>query len=85
MLILPMKNLDGFEIYDFKKVHSFKEYLYFFPFFLIVSVNLWNGINTYVDGKVALLHILTMMNEGVIEEVIYQGFLFRSLQKKVLG
>ena len=81
MLILLMKNLEGFEFYGFKKVHSFKEYLYFFPLFLIVSVNLWNGISTYVDGKVALLHILTMMNVGFIEEVIYRGFLFRSLQK----
>ena len=53
-------------------------YLYFLPLLLIVSVNLWDGINTV--GEICF-HVLTMLNVGFIEEVIFRGFLFRMMEK----
>ena len=63
------------------KVTKLKEYLYFIPLLLIVSVNLWNGININNSMAEIVFYILTMINVGFIEEIIFRGFLFKMMAK----
>ena len=67
--------------YGLTKVTDSKKYLYFIPLLLIVSVNLWNGININNTSKEIVFHILTMINIGFIEEIIFRGFLFKMMAK----
>ena len=63
------------------KVKNVKEYLYFIPLILIGTVNLWNGININNSANEITFHILTMINVGFIEEIIFRGFLFKMMEK----
>ena len=56
-----------------------KKYLYFIPLVLITSVNLWNGITMNTSIAETALFILSMACVGVIEEVIFRGFLFKAM------
>lgn len=67
--------------YGLTKVTNLKDYLYFIPLVFIVSVNLWNGININNSTNEIIFHILTMINIGFIEEIIFRGFLFKMLAK----
>lgn len=67
--------------YGLRKVTNLKGYLYFVPLLLIVSVNLWNGINIDNSQSEIIFHILTMLNIGFIEEIIFRGFLFKMMEK----
>lgn len=81
ILIFLMINLDRVEYYGITKVCNPKKYLYFLPLLLIVSVNLWNGINMNHSCDEIIFHILTMFQIGFIEEVIFRGFLFKMMEK----
>ena len=48
---------------------------------LIISVNLWNGININNTPNEIIFYILTMLNVGFLEEVIFRGFLFKMMEK----
>lgn len=78
VLIISLKSIS---YYGLSKVKNLKQYLYFAPLVLIVSVNLWNGININNTPSEILFHILTMLNVGFIEEVIFRGFLFKMMAK----
>lgn len=80
-LIILIKILKRTSYYGLTKVINLKEYLYFIPLLLIVSVNLWNGININNSNSEIVFYILTMMNVGFIEEVIFRGFLFKMMAK----
>ena len=67
--------------YGFTKVRNLKKYLYFIPLAVIISVNLWNGFNINNSASEIIFHILTMINIGFIEEIIFRGFLFRMMAK----
>lgn len=67
--------------YGLTKAKNPKNFLYFLPLILIVSVNLWSGININNTPKEIVFHILTMLNVGFIEEIIFRGFLFRMMEK----
>lgn len=60
---------------------NLKNYLYFIPLGLIVSVNLWNGVAINVSAFEIVLFILSMLCVGFIEEIIFRGFLFRAMCK----
>ena len=77
-LVLLLKKSD---YYGFVKVRNPKKYLYFIPLAVIVSVNLWNGFNVSNTASEIVFHILTMINIGFIEELIFRGFLFRMMEK----
>ena len=72
-LIISIKKV---KFYGLTKVADSKKYLYFLPLIFIISVNLWNGININNTSEEILFHILTMINIGFIEEIIFRGFLF---------
>ena len=58
-----------------------KRALWYLPMLLLVSVNLWGGISMRTSAVEALLYVITMFGVGFLEEVIFRGLLFRSMQK----
>ncbi|MBE6156031.1 MAG: CPBP family intramembrane metalloprotease [Firmicutes bacterium] len=81
LLILLMVFLKRTRYYGLIKVTNINKYLYFIPLLLIVSVNLWNGININNSISEMIFYILNMINVGFIEEIIFRGFLFKMLAK----
>lgn len=80
-LIVLMVLLKRVSYYGLTRVHNLKTYLYFLPLLFIISVNLWNGINIQNTKNEIIFHILTMINVGFIEEIIFRGFLFKMMAK----
>ena len=78
VLIISSKRVS---YYGLIGVTNLKGYLYFIPLLLIVSVNLWNGFNISNTSSEIVFHILTMLNVGFIEEIIFRGFLFKMMAK----
>ena len=67
--------------YGLVSVKDSKKFLYFIPLMLIISVNLWNGININNSVVEIICHIISMINIGFIEEIIFRGFLFKMMAK----
>lgn len=80
-LIALVVSVNRVEYYGLTKVTDWKKYLYFIPLMLIVSVNLWNGININHTASEIIFYILAMFNIGFLEEVIFRGFLFKMMAK----
>ena len=78
ILIIMLKRVS---YYGLTPVKDWKKYLYFIPLIFIVSVNLWNGVNINNSKSEIIFHILTMINVGFIEEIIFRGFLFKMMAK----
>ncbi len=60
---------------------SWKSYLYFIPLLPVITINLWNGAAVNVSAAEVMLHILSMLCVGFIEEVIFRGLLFKAICK----
>ena len=73
--------LDRVKYYGLVSVKDSKKFLYFIPLMLIISVNLWNGININNSVVEIICHIISMINIGFIEEIIFRGFLFKMMAK----
>lgn len=80
-LIVVMLVLKRTSYYGLIKVENARQYLYFIPLLVIVTVNLWNGFNINHSSNEIIFHILTMLNIGFIEEIIFRGFLFKMMAK----
>ena len=80
-LLMLISKLDKEEYYGLVGVKDLKKYLYFLPLVLILTVNLWNGINITGSWKAIVFYILNMLNVGFIEEIIFRGFLFKMMEK----
>ena len=80
-LVILMIVLKRTKYYGLTKVTNFKKYLYFIPLVLIVSVNLWNGININNSTSEIIFYMINMINIGFIEEIIFRGFLFKMIAK----
>jgi len=80
-LIILMIILKRVKYYGITKITNLKKYLYFIPLILIISVNLWSGININNTTSEIIFYILTMLNVGFIEEIIFRGFLFKMMAK----
>lgn len=78
ILIIMLKRVS---YYGLTWVKDLKKYLYFIPLIFIVSVNFWNGVNINNSKSEIIFHILTMINVGFIEEIIFRGFLFKMMAK----
>lgn len=81
LLITLIVLLKKVKYYGLRKVTDSKKYLYFIPLLLIGTVNLWNGISINNSKGEIICHILTMINVGFIEEIIFRGFLFKMMSK----
>lgn len=56
-----------------------REYLYYIPLVLMVSVNLWWGIGLQLTALETVLSVISMLCVGFLEEVIFRGFLFKAM------
>lgn len=81
-LIVIMILLKRTAYYGLTNVKDIKRYLYFIPLIIIATANLWNGINVNNSPSDIIFHILTMINIGFIEEIIFRGFLFKMMEKQ---
>lgn len=70
------------EYFRLKKFSVDKKYLYFIPLLLIMSVNLWTGININNTFKEITFYILTMILVGLLEEIIFRGFLYKMMARE---
>lgn len=81
VLVVLIISLKRVSYYGLTGVTNLKGFLYFVPLLLIASVNLWNGFNIGNTSSEIVFHILTMLNVGFIEEIIFRGFLFKMMAK----
>ena len=58
-----------------------KAYLYFIPLIVTVSVNFWGGVRIQYTILETILYVISMLSVGIIEEIIFRGFLFKALSK----
>ena len=56
-----------------------KEYLYFAPLLVMLTVNLWWGVRLNLTVAETALYVFSMLCVGFLEEVIFRGFLFKAL------
>lgn len=68
--------------YGFTGVKDSGKYLYFIPFVLLCTVNLWFGVAMRTDPVHLLTGIAVMGLAGYVEEVIFRGLLFRAIEKE---
>lgn len=81
LLLALVISLKRVSFYGLTKVADLKKYLYFIPLLLLLSVNLWNGVNINNTASEILFYIISMMNVGFLEEMIFRGFLFKMMAK----
>ena len=81
VLAVLMIHLKRVSYYGLTKVTDLKSYLYFLPLLVIITVNLWGGIRINNTPSEIVFHIITMINVGFIEEIIFRGFLFQMMAK----
>ncbi len=67
--------------YGITKTDNAKGFLYFIPLFVISLFNLRNGININNSSSEIIFHVLTMINIGFLEEIIFRGLLFKMIEK----
>ena len=67
--------------YGITKPNDSKKFLYFIPLFIISLFNLRRGIHINNTASEIIFHILTMINVGFLEEMIFRGFLFKMMEK----
>ena len=58
---------------------SAKKYLYFLPLAVLASTNLWGGFALRFSPLETVLYVISMIGVGILEELIFRGFLFKAL------
>lgn len=81
ILIFLIILLKRTKYYGLCRVNNPKKFLYFIPLYLIATVNIWPGISINNSNLEIIFYILTMINVGFIEEIIFRGFLFKAIEK----
>lgn len=79
-LVIALKRTKYYGLTPVKK-KDYKRFLFFIPLIVLLSVNLWNGINIDNTPLEIIFYILTMLNIGFLEELIFRGFLFKMMEK----
>lgn len=59
-----------------------KDYLFFIPMLILMTGNLWGGVGAAYSGAAQVFAVISMLLVGFVEEMIFRGFLFRSLLKR---
>lgn len=60
-----------------------RRFLYFIPVWILATGNIWGGLGLSYRGFSLVLVVLSMILIAYIEEIIFRGFLFKSLLAKV--
>lgn len=58
-----------------------KQYIYFIPLVILMSVNLIGGISIKLSVTEIVIYMLSMICVGFLEEIIFRGFLFQMMAK----
>lgn len=58
-----------------------KRYLFFIPMFILATGNLWDGFAPSFKGVELVIGTLSMILVGVVEEMLFRGFLFKAMLK----
>lgn len=58
-----------------------RKYLYFVPFILLCTVNLWFGVCLQYSVVSQVLAVMTMALAAFVEEIIFRGLLYRAIEK----
>ena len=58
-----------------------RKYLYFIPFILLCTVNLWFGVSMHYSVGQQIVAVMTMGLAAYVEEVIFRGLLYRAIEK----
>ena len=77
VLVILLKRV---KYYGITKPNNLKKYLYFIPLFIISLFNLRRGIHINNTTSEIIFHILTMINIGFLEEMLFRGFLFKMME-----
>jgi len=77
-IIIAIKRV---KYYGLTKTNNPKKFLYFIPLVIISLFNLRNGVHINNSSTEIIFHILTMINIGFLEEIIFRGFLFKMMEK----
>lgn len=80
IILFILKN----NLVSYYKLDSFpklKQFLYFIPLLILMSVNLWNGININNSIPEIIFFMISMICVGFLEEIIFRGFLFQMMSK----
>lgn len=80
VILFIVKNGLG-EYYGLTRIPKFKEFLYFIPLLILMSVNLWGGVQIKNTSSEITFYILFMICVGFLEEIIFRGFLFKMMAK----
>ena len=60
---------------------SSKKYLYFIPFLLLCTVNLWFGVCLQYSVGQQIIAVITMGLAAYVEEIIFRGLLYKAIEK----
>ncbi len=58
---------------------NLKDYLYFLPLVVLITANLWHGVQMNLSPLKTALYIVSMLLVGFLEELIFRGFLFKAM------
>jgi len=58
-----------------------KQMLYYIPLIVLVSCNLWFGVQAQLPLPELLLYMGSMLLVGFLEELIFRGFLFQAMRR----
>lgn len=81
LVILLIISIERLEFYGLKKPENVKQLLYFIPLIIFGTQGFWSGINRQLSPYEICFHIISMINVGFLEEIIFRGFLFREMAK----
>lgn len=70
-----------YKYYGLKKAENTRKLLYFIPLVVISTVGIWRGINIKNSISEITFRVLTMINVGFLEEIIFRGILYKSIEK----
>ncbi|MBR6091114.1 MAG: CPBP family intramembrane metalloprotease [Anaerolineaceae bacterium] len=79
LLIFIRKNRLGSRYGLNRLPNDCKRYLYFLPMLVLATGNLWGGIKPDHEGMAQINTVVSMALVGLVEELIFRGFLFRGL------
>ena len=58
-----------------------KALLWLLPMWVLSTGNLWGGVGLRYDGITTVMAVLSFLLVGVVEEIVFRGFLFNGMRK----
>ncbi len=78
-LYLWVKQHALLQTYGLAQMEAKQLWLHYWPLLLLISTNLWGGVQLHHSVPETVLYMLSMLCVGFLEELIFRGFLFRAI------